>query len=149
MSGCRERRAQFLARLLAAPALLRTEAAVLVVRRVALALVGTRTARGEARLQRVELRWRMGIALAAEDANGGSACVRAVEAEADAADKVTDVVLGDARVGTYRAARLADAALVQDSRENGDVSDQRPRMGLEDVFDAHRSPGVVVVRRRT
>jgi hypothetical protein len=63
---------------------------VLVVIRVALTLVGARTARCQARLQRIELRWGMGIGLASEDAHGAGACVRAIEAETNAADHVSD-----------------------------------------------------------
>src|SRR3954452_17140363 len=139
-SGRAERSAQFLARLLAPPALLRTEAAVLMVARVALALVGAGTARCQARLQRIELRWGMRIRLPAEDPDRGDACVRAVEAEADAADHFTHVVLGHACVRAYGAGRLARAALVEASRQQRDIGDQRSRMGSEDVLDAHGSP---------
>jgi len=112
--------------------------------RVALALVGAGTARCQARLQRVQLRWGMRIGLASQDAHGGGARVRAVEAEANATDQVADVVLGRARVRTDRAARLARAALVEASRQHGDIGDQWPRVGSQDVLDAHALLLVVV-----
>jgi hypothetical protein len=117
---------------------------VLVVIRVAFALVGARTARCQARLQRLELRWGMGIGLTSEDAHGAGACVRAIEAEANAADHVTDVVLGRACVRTDRAARRARAALVEASRQHSEIGDQWPWVGSEDVFDAHDLLLVVV-----
>jgi hypothetical protein len=145
-SGPGELRAELLARLLAPPAFLRADAAVLMVVCVALALVGARTARRQAGLQRVELRGGMGIGLAGEDACGAGARVRAVEAQTDAADEATDVVLGLARVRADRAARLTRAALVEAPRQHGDIGDQRPRMGSQDVLDAHGLSLVVVVR---
>src|SRR3954452_18414050 len=104
-SQCRQRRAQLLARALAPPALLGAEAAVRMVVGVELALVGARPARSQARLERVQLRWRMRIGLAAEDAQRAIARVRAVEAQADAADEVTDLVLAEAGVCASRAGR--------------------------------------------
>ena len=74
---------------------------------VALALVGARTARRHAGLQRVELRRGMGIGLAVEDARGGGARVRTVEAEPDAADQVPDVVLGSASHAPARIVHVA------------------------------------------
>src|SRR6478672_1987547 len=78
-----------------------------------------------------------GIRLATEDAHGAGAGVRAVEAEAGAADELADVGLGDARVRADGAGCLAGAALVQASRKHGGVGDQRPRMRFEDLSDAH------------
>jgi hypothetical protein len=108
-----------------------------MVARVALALVGACTARCQARLKRIELRWGMGIGLPAEYPDRGDACVRAVEAEADAADQVTHVVLGHACVRADRAGRLARAALVEASRQHRDIGDHRSRVGSEDLLDAH------------
>ena len=108
-----------------------------MVIRVALALVGAGTARCQARLQRVQLRWGMRIGLASQDAHGAGACVRAIEAEANAADEVADVVLGYACVRTDRAGRLARAALVEASRQHSNIGDQCPRVGSQDVLDAH------------
>src|SRR4029078_4537216 len=94
---------------------------------VELAFVGTGTACRQTRLEDVELRWRMGLRLATEDAHGVGACVRAVEAETDAADERADVGLGDARIRADGAGRLACAALVQASRTDCGVGHQRPR----------------------
>ncbi len=136
----RQRRAQLLARLFAAPALLRGEGAVLMVRCVELAFVGARTTRGQARLEGVELRRRMGIRLAPDNAHEGAACVRAVEAETDAVDQFADVRLGDTRVRADGAGRRASPALVEAPREHGGIGDQRPRVGSEDLLDAHGLP---------
>src|SRR6185312_7322574 len=113
----RQRCAQCLARLLAAAALGSADRAMSMVGGVELAFVGAGTARRQTRLEDVQLRWRMGLRLATEDAHGGGACVRAVEAEADAADEFADVGLADARVRADGAGRLAGAALVQTSRK--------------------------------
>src|SRR4051812_8261944 len=136
-SGGGERREEILARPLAAPALFRGEAAVLVVVGVALALLGTRAARRHAGLQRRPLGRCVGIGLAADDAQGAAAGVRAVVAEADAAHQRADVVLGLARVRADRAACLAGAALVDAPHEHGQVGDGWPGVGLENLFDAH------------
>src|SRR4051794_21256920 len=94
-SGAREHGEQLGARALAATAFLGAQAAVLVVVRVALALLGGRPARRQAGLQRRPLGLGVGVGLAAEDAAGVDARIGAVEAEASAADQRDDVVLGD------------------------------------------------------
>ena len=66
--------------------------------------------------------------------------VRAVEAETDAVDQFADVGLGDTRVGADGAGRRASPALVEAPREHGGIGDQRPRVGSEDLLDAHGLP---------
>ena len=132
---------QVLARALAAPALLGTQPAVLVVMGVALALLGAFPARDQAGLELVVLDPRVGIRLAGDDARGRDAGVGAVEAEAQAALEVADLVLGERCVGADRAVRGASAALVDAPSEHGRVDDERPRMSLEDGFNAHIRAG--------
>src|SRR3954468_6833789 len=104
---------------------------------VTLALRGARATRGQACIKRCELRARVGVGLAAEDAPGVNARVGAVEAEPDAASQLGDVGLGEARVGADRARRRARGALVYARRERGDVGDEWTPMRSEDLCDAH------------
>ena len=92
-----------------------------MVMRVTLALGGAGATRGQACLQRRELRVRVRVGLAAEDAPGVNARVGAIEAEPDAASQRFDIGLGEARVRADGAGRLADAALVQASREYASI----------------------------
>src|SRR4051794_35254005 len=108
-----------------------------MVMRVTLALGGAGATRGQACLKRRELRVRVRVGLAAEDAPGVNAGVCAIEAEPDAASQRFDIGLGEARVGADRARRRAGGALVDARRERGDVGDQRAPMRSEDLFDAH------------
>ena len=135
--GRGQRGEQVLARALAAPALLGTQTAVLVLLGVALALRGAVPARDQAGLELAVLDRRVGAGLAGEDARGRHARVGAVEAEAQAALHVADVVLGERCVGADRAVPGALAALVDAPGEDARVGDERPRVGLEDGFDAH------------
>ena len=108
-----------------------------MVMRVTLALGGAGATRGQACLKRRELRVRVRVGLAAEDAPGVNARVGAVEAEPDAASQLGDIGLGEARVGADRARRHARGALVDARREGGDVGDEWTPMRSEDLFDAH------------
>ena len=108
-----------------------------MVMRMTLALGGAGATRGQACLKRRELRVRIRIGLAADDAPGVNARVGAVEAEPDAASQRFDIGLGEARVGADRARRGARGALVDARRERGDVGDEWTPMRPEDLFDAH------------
>jgi hypothetical protein len=108
-----------------------------MVMRVTLALGGAGAASGQACLKRRELRVRVRVGLAAEDAPGVNARVGAVEAEPDAASQRFNIGLGKARVGADRACRGARGALVDARRERGDVGDEWTPMRSEDLFDAH------------
>jgi hypothetical protein len=108
-----------------------------MVMRVALALGGAGATRGQACLERRELRVRVRVGLAAEDAPGVNARVGAIEAEPDAASQRFNIGLGEARVGADRARRGARGALVDARRERGDVGDEWTPMRSEDLFDAH------------
>ena len=108
-----------------------------MVMRVTLALRGAGATRGQACLERRELRIRVRVGLAAEDAPSVNARVGAIEAEPDAASQRFNIGLGEAGVGADRARRRARAALVDARRECGDVGDERMSMRSEDSFDAH------------
>jgi hypothetical protein len=131
---------QVIAGALAPAALLGGQPAVLMVMGVTLALGGARPTRGQACLECRELRVRVGVALAAEDAPGVNARVGAVQAEPDAASQLGDIGLGEARVGADRARRRARGALVDARRERGDVGDEWTPVRAEDLFDALLSP---------
>ena len=128
---------QVIAGALAPAALLGGQTAVLMVMRVTLALGGAGATCGQACLERRDLRVRVRVGLAAEDAPGINARVGAVEAEPDAANQRFNIGLGEARVGADRARRGARGALVDARRERGDVGDEWTPMRSEDLFDAH------------
>ena len=108
-----------------------------MVMRVPLALGRASANRGQACLERRQLRVRVRIGLAAEEASGVNARVGAIEAEPDAASQRFDIGLGEARVSADRAGRGACGALVNTGRERGDVGDERTPMRREDLLDAH------------
>src|SRR3954451_21491493 len=108
-----------------------------MVMRVTLALGGAGATRGQACLKRRQLRVRIRVGLAAEDAPGVNARVGAIEAEPDAASQRFNIGLGEARVGADRARRRALGALVDARRERDDVGDEWTPMRSEDLFDAH------------
>ena len=110
---------------------------MLMVMRVTLALRGARATRGQACLKGRELRVRVGVGLAAEEAPGVNAGIGAIEAEPDAASQRFDIGLGEARVGADRARRGARGALVDTRRERRDVGNEWTPMRSEDLFDTH------------
>src|SRR4051794_26198076 len=105
--------------------------------RVTLALGGAGPTRGQACLKRRELRVRVRVGLATQDASGVNARIGAVEAEPDAASQRFNIGLGEARVGADRARRGARGALVDARRERGDVGDEWTAMRSENLFNAH------------
>ena len=123
-SRAAKRREQVIAGALAPAALLGGQTAVLMVMRVTLALGGASATRRQACLKRRQLRTRIRVGLAAEDAPGVNARVSAIEAEPDAASQRFNIGLGEARVGADRARRGARGALVDARRERGDVRDE-------------------------
>jgi hypothetical protein len=108
-----------------------------MVMRVTFALGGAGATRVQACLKRRELRVRVRVGLAAEDAPGVNARVGAIEAEPDAASQRLNIGLGEAGVGADRARRGARGALVDTRRERGDVGDEWTPMRCEDLLDAH------------
>jgi hypothetical protein len=109
---------QVSAGLLATAADLGADATVLVVGGVLLALFGTRPAGHRAsldlRTEDAEIR----LGLPDEDATGGVAGVRAVEAEANAADQLLLVRLGEVGVGAARARRRAVNAILDAAQQH-------------------------------
>ena len=79
---------------------------------VALALVTGCTASQSAGLERCADDREIGLGLSCDDAARGCARVCAVETEADAADQVANVVLGETRIGASRAGDGAVEAIV-------------------------------------
>jgi hypothetical protein len=110
---------------------------MLVMGSMPLALGGGCATRDQAGLEGGSLGVQVWVCLSAGDAAGSDARVGAVEAKSDAADQCVDVVLGKARVGADNADGRAVRALVDAVHEHGQVGDERPRVGLEDVFNGH------------
>jgi len=110
---------------------------MLVMGRMPLALGSGSATRDQTGLEHGSLGLQVWVCLSAGDAAGSDARVGAVEAKPDAADQRADVVLGKARVGADNADGCAVRALVDAVHEHGQVCDQRPGVGLEDVFNGH------------
>ena len=134
----RRRGEQVLTRTLAAPARIGTPPAVLVVMGVALALLGALPAGDQAGFELAMPDRRVGVGLASDDARGRHAGIGAVEAEAQAALEVADVVLSERRVGADRAVRGAHAALVdapgEHARDGGGRRLGRPAPSRADAL---------------
>ncbi len=94
---------QLIARLFAAAAGFGADTAVLVVMGVPLALISTCTAGCGAGLDGRADDAEIGLRLARHHAAGGVAEIGAVKTQANAADHVSDVLLGETRVGTSSA----------------------------------------------
>jgi hypothetical protein len=122
---------------------------MLVMGGMALALVRGCATRDQTGLQRGSLGVRVRVCLSADDAAGSNARVGAVEAKSDAADQCADVVLGKARVGADNADGRAVRALVDAVHEQGQVCDERPGVGLEDVFNGHGFRPLVFLLRQS
>src|SRR5213592_881991 len=114
----RERAQCVLTRLLAPAARLGTDAAMLVMVRVPLTLLGTRAARLEARLHNAAREFRHELRLPAQNPSGRNADVAAVLTQGDAAQHHLHVRLTQAGVSARRAALRAVEARV-------DARDQR------------------------
>jgi hypothetical protein len=117
--------------LVAATADLGAEAAVLVVGRVLLALVGAGPAGHRARLDRRAEDAEIGLGLPDKDSAGGTAGIGAVEAEANAADQLLYVRLAEVGVGAARARSRAVDALVDTAQKQIAVEGGGARVRLE------------------
>src|SRR5919204_4213568 len=132
-----DRREEIVARLLAATTDLGTEPTVLVMGGVPLALLGT----GEAgrrtgfdhRTDEAEIR----LGLACDDTSGCVAGVGAVEAEANAAGQLADVVLGEIGVGTTGTAGRAVKARVDTAQERLAIEAGLLWMQFDDLAKGH------------
>ena len=112
-----DRCGQVAAHLVAATADLGAEAAVLVVGRVLLALVGAGAARHGARLDRGAEDAEIRLGVSDEDSAGGIAGIGAVEAEANAADQLLYVGLAEVGVRAAGAHSRAVDALVDTTQK--------------------------------
>ena len=128
---------QAVARLLAAAAHLRADAAVLVVLGVALALLATGAASRHAGLNRCTDDGDIEGGLAGHDAAGCVAKVGAVETQANAAHQLRQLGLAEVRVGTARThGRTVDASL-DAAHDHIAIATGRLRMRLEHLSNRH------------
>jgi hypothetical protein len=123
--------------LVAATADLGADAAVLVVARVLLALVGAGAAGHRAPLDRRAEDAEIGLGLPDEDSAGGIAGIGAVEAEANAADQLLYVRLAEVGVGAARARSRAVDALVDTAQKQVAVEGDGARVRLEHFVNRH------------
>jgi hypothetical protein len=108
-----------------------------VVVRVLLALVGAGAAGHRARLDGRAEDAEIGLGLPEEDSACGSACVGAVEAEADAADQLLYVRLAEIGVGAARARSRAVDALVNTAQKQVAVEGDGARVRLQHLLNRH------------
>jgi hypothetical protein len=135
--GLAHRREQIATRLLAATANLRADAAVVMVRRVALALHGARTTRDDARLDRCPDDAQIDFGLAGQDAADAVADVGAVEIEPDGPGQVQRVRLAKTGVRAAGAGGGTVVAVVNTAQQQVPIQADRPRMPLDDVPNRH------------
>ena len=135
--GLAHRREQIATRLLAATADLRADAAVIMVRRVALALNGARTTHDDARLDRCPNDAQIDFGLAGQDAADRVADIGAVEIEPDGPDQLQCVWLAKTGVGAAGARGGTVVAVVNTAQEQVTIQADRPGMSLDDVSNRH------------
>lgn len=110
---------------------------MLVVSRVALALLGGGSAGSRACLYYGADDAELGLGLTRRDAAGGVAGVGAVEAEANAAGQLADVVLGEIGVGTTGTAGGAVKARVDTAQERLAIDAGLLWMQFDDLAKGH------------
>src|SRR5262249_31935416 len=137
---CGDRREQVVAGLLAAAANLRTDAAVLVVSGVALALLSACFASRRARFEHCGHEAQIRLALPRHYTACRFAAVGAVEAEPNGANKLLHVGLARAGIGAGRAAGGAVEAFLDAAKERVAIQAARLRMQLDDLLKPHGSP---------
>jgi hypothetical protein len=135
--GLSDRGDQAVACLLAAAADFCANAAVLVVGRMPLALLATGAAGHGARLDRCADDAEIGCRLAGQNAAGRVADVGAVEIEANAADQLLHVSLGEADVGAARAGGRTVEALVDTAQEHVEIKAGGLRVRLDHFSNCH------------
>jgi hypothetical protein len=135
--GLAHRREQIATRLLAATANLRADAAVIMVRRVALALNGARTTHDDARLDRCPNDAQIDFGLAGQDAADRVADIGAVEIEPDGPDQLQCIWLAKTGVGAAGARGGTVVAVVNTAQEQVTIQADRPGMSLDDVSNRH------------
>jgi hypothetical protein len=135
-----DRREKLVARALAAPADFGAEPAVLVVRGVPVALLGTGEAGDATRFDHRADKAQVRRGLAGHNSAGRVADVGAVEAEANAAHHLPNVVLSEIVVGTTRTAGGTIEALVDAAQHGVAIESSWVWMQLEDLVKGHVSP---------
>jgi hypothetical protein len=135
--GLAHRREQIATRLLAATANLRADAAVIMMRRVALALNGARTTHDDARLDRYPNDAQIDFGLAGQDAADRVADIGAVEIEPDGPDQLQCIWLAKTGVGAAGARGGTVVAVVNTAQEQVTIQADRPGMSLDDVSNRH------------
>ena len=128
---------QLLADAPAGAACLRTAAAVLMVRRVALAFVAACPAGSDARVEDRACERGIKCRLPDQHRGGRVTHVRAVEVQANAAHEVADVGLAEAGIGTAAAGRRAPDDLVDAASELLVVEECLPRMRPQHLEYGH------------
>jgi hypothetical protein len=128
---------QVSAGLLATAADLGTDPAVLVVGGVLLALLGAGPAGHYASVDRSAENAEVRLGLPDEDATGGVAHVGAVQAEANAAELLLYVRLGEVGVGVARARRRAVDAVLDAADQQVAIERVGPWVCLEHVSNRH------------
>jgi hypothetical protein len=128
---------QIAARLLAAATNLCADTAVVVVGRVTIALLGTRTTRDHARLDRGANQTEGGLGLTGHDPACVLTHVGAVEIETDTPDQLGHVRLAEAGVGAAGARGGTVEALVNAAQQHITIQAGWPRMALDDFPDCH------------
>jgi hypothetical protein len=108
-----------------------------MVMSVPLALLAGGTARRRAGLDHCADDAEIGFRLSRDDPAGGGASIGAVETEANAADQVPDVVLGETRIGAASATRGAVVAVVDAAQERLAIDAGRVWMHLDELVNGH------------
>ena len=135
--GLADRGEQVVARLLAAAAKLRADAAMVMVGRVALALIAARTTRRDTCFDRGPDDAEVGFGLAGHDAADGVADIGAVETAPDAPHHLGHVRLAEAGVGARRTRGGTVEALVNTAEQQVAIKADGPRMPLDDFCNRH------------
>jgi hypothetical protein len=128
---------QIAACLFAAATNLSADTAVVMVGRVAIALLGASTTCDNACLDRAAYDAEVGLGLTGHDAAGRDAHVGAVKIEPYAPHQLGQVGLAEAGVGAARARGGAVEALVNAAQEEGAIKADGPRMPLDDFSNRH------------
>ena len=128
---------QINARLLAAATDLCADTAVVVVGRMTIALLGTRTTGNHARLDRGANQTEVGLGLTGHDPAGDLTHVGAVEVETNTPHQLGHVRLAEAGVGAAGARGGTVEALVNATQQHLAIYAERPWMALDYVPDCH------------
>jgi hypothetical protein len=110
---------------------------VLVVLSVPVAFGSGRTTRRSTRFDRGAKNAEIDFGLPHDDSSGGRADVAAVETQADAANQLAHVWLGEVGIRADRARRRTLQALGYAANDRLAINTRWPRMRLDDLSDRH------------